>query len=516
MPRTLDPALASAMNSGSFTPYFKVQLLTNKTDIEFETEEVTGFELDGLTARVHFHDPAYAAGWNCFRILRGVLINGVPIYVTSSCYYPDFDRYEKRIRTLEGHLFPINYFTTDGAQTYKYLCDLMCAEFDLSAVYADPAAAWLNYKFYPTGRQLTMGNVRQFFTILRQKYLIFATDYDDDQVLFFQAHTTSPDYPSGYHSVHPGIASIPGIGSYKQKSFLSRDENLTTHTSGDPDSPIHNLGYLESTASHPARTFYYDTNEWVIKDISPNLKYLDFDPFKVIFNISTWLLWPARVKEIFNNKLHPSWQWQARFLDVFANTEGGQIPSTLEASAPYTPLNTSTFDKNLNSTVNNLQALAERVDELDIGPSINAGVNIDPPDDADLVPVVDVSLATPSLKKLPWSSVRSRILSKALVLQSDGTKTIASGSISVTGEGSRIQVDTEGGAATDSLTGITGGVAGQILLIRTVSSARDVTVVDGGTLFLAGSNFVMGTVDCVLFLMCIGADNWVEISRSTN
>jgi hypothetical protein len=397
------------MNSGSFTPYFKVQFLTNKITIDFESNEVISFELNGLTAKVQFHDPTYITGWSSFRILRGVMINGVPNVVTSGCYYPTFDRHEKRIRSLEGHLFPTIYLTTAGDKTYKYLCDRLCADFRLTAVYADPGAAWLSYQFYPTGRKLALGNAQQFFTILRQKYLIFATDYGNDRVLFYQAVATPPDYPDDFIEVNPGLAAIPGIGSYKTKSFLSRDENSTTHTSGLSSSPIHNLGFLPSTASHPDRTFYYDTNDWVVKNISPNLKYLDFDALQINFDISTLLLWPARVRELFDRKLQPSWQWQARFLDVFANTEGGQIPSTLEASAPYTPLNTSTFDLNLNSTVNNLQALAERVDELDTGPSINAGVAIDPPDDADVIPIVDTSLATPSVKKWLYSQLKSRV-----------------------------------------------------------------------------------------------------------
>jgi hypothetical protein len=408
MPRTLDPALAAAMNSGVFTPYFKVQLLEDdKSTVVFETEELTGFELNGLTAKVQFHDSAYITGFSCFRILRGALISGVPNYVTSSCYWVNFDRHEKRIRILEGHLFPVIYLTTNGAHTYKYLCDRLCADFALTAVYADAGAAWLNYQFYPAGRQLTMSNAQQFFTILRQKYLVYATDDDNDRVLFYQAVATAPAYPAGFTNVNPGLAAIPGIGSYKTKSFLSRDENMTTHTSGDPSSPMHNLGYLESTAAHPDRTFYYDTNEWVIKNIAPNLKYLDFDALKVNFDISTLQLWPARVREVFDKKLTPSWQWQARFLDIFANTEGGAIPSTLEASAPYTPLNTSTFDKNLNSGTNNLQALAEKVDELDCGPVIYGAVDKPVPDDADLFPLVDSDTVTHVVHHLSWAELKT-------------------------------------------------------------------------------------------------------------
>jgi hypothetical protein len=228
------------------------------------------------------------------------------------------------------------------------------------------------------------------------------------------------------------------------------------------------------------------------------------------------LLWPAKCREVFNKKLSPSWQWQIRFLDVFANTEGGAIPSTIEAAAPYTPINVSNFDKNLNSTVNNLQALADRVDELDTGPSIHAATEITSPAEDDEVPVVDVSLVIPAVKRLTWANLREKVLSLASFFTSEGTHTIATGVITVTGDGSRVLVDTEGGAAADSLTGITGGTVGQIIVLREVSSARDVTVVDGGTLYLAGSNFVLSNIDCALLLMCVSPDSWIEISRSSN
>jgi hypothetical protein len=176
--------------------------------------------------------------------LRGINVNGTPNYITSSQYYPTVDRFEKRIRSLDGHVFPIAYFSTPGDVTYHQIIDTVCAEFGLTPVFADPAAAYLSYPFYPTGRTFTLNNVKQFFTILRQKYLIFATDYDDDNLYFYQAHATNPAYPAGYTTIRPGLALIPGVGSYKQFSFLSRDEASTTHTSGDANKPIHNLGFF--------------------------------------------------------------------------------------------------------------------------------------------------------------------------------------------------------------------------------------------------------------------------------
>jgi len=410
MPRSLDAALLAAMNAGTFTPWFKVQLLdTDRATVLFESEEVLGFEMDGLTAKVEFHDATHVSTYATFRILRGINVAGVPNFITSSQYYPLTDRFDKRVRILQGHVFPISFYSTPGDVTYSEVIDTVCSAYGLTVVHADPAAAWLSYQFYPTGRTFTLNDAKQFFTVLRQKYLIFATDYGSDSLYFFQAKFSGPAYPAGYAIVKPGDASIPGIGSYKTKSFLSRDEFNTIHVSGDSNKPVHNLGFLPSTANHPDRYSYFDTNEWVIKDIPPNLKYLDFDAFKVTFDIATLLMWPVRIREIFDKKLHPSWQFQAKYLDVFSNTEGGAIPSTMEAAAPYTPINVSAFHENLNSSANNLQALADRVDELDTGPAINASTAINPPDDADVIPVVDVSLATPAVKQFTWLNLKLRI-----------------------------------------------------------------------------------------------------------
>jgi hypothetical protein len=47
----------------------------------------------------------------------------------------------------------------------------------------------------------------------------------------------------------------------------------------------------------------------------------------------------------------------------FANTEGGALPSTIEAAAPYTPLHTGSFDGVLSPADNNLQAAMETLDD---------------------------------------------------------------------------------------------------------------------------------------------------------
>ena len=93
--------------------------------------------------------------------------------------------------------------------------------------------------------------------------------------------------------------------------------------------------------------------------------------------------------------------------------------------------------------------------------------------------------------------------------------TIASGAITVTDSVHR--VDTEGSAATDDLATINGGVDGQVLMLRSVSNARDTTLKDtGGNLLLAGDFVLDRDQDLITLHYSSDLSSWVEISRSSN
>jgi hypothetical protein len=363
MPRILDASLTAAFASGVFTPWFRLQLMdSDRVSLVSETTDVISYELDGLKAEVSFHDPSYDQSWYTFRLQRGLLIAGTPVYVSSSTFWPDHDRHEKRIRTVRGHIFPHNYFSTPGDVTYHEIIDTVCANFGVGVQFADPAAAWLDYQFLPDGRTLVLNDACYFFTYLRQKYLIFATDGDDNNILFYQAVAAMPAAHTHIQAKH---LAAPGNGAFKEKRLLSRDEVSTVHYSGGATHPLHNLGYLESTDSHPDRTFFIDTTDWVLQGVPPDLANRDFDRYDISFDVVSQTIWPAKVREVFNKNLSPSWQWQIRNLDVFGITEGGAVPSTIEAASPYTPLNVSNFNNILDETDNNLQAAMETLDDHD-------------------------------------------------------------------------------------------------------------------------------------------------------
>lgn len=100
-----------------------------------------------------------------------------------------------------------------------------------------------------------------------------------------------------------------------------------------------------------------------------------------------------------------------------------------------------------------------------------------------------------------------------LVLGIGATLTIASGVVTVTH--SIHSIDTEAAGATDDLDTINGGTAGQILIIGTVASARDVVLKHGtGNLLLDGGvDFSLLFTRYRCKLVYDGA-NWVEIGRS--
>ena len=169
MPRSLTAPLLAAMNSGNFTPYFNVQLLdSDNITVLFSTTKVFSFDLEGLTAKVEFYDPYPYDSFTSFRIQRGVLISGTPEVITSSAFMPDNDTLVDRHRTLQGHVFPAEFFSTPGDVSYRTVIDTICGHFKEATIYEDDGAAWLSYQFLPDGRTLTLNNAKSFFTLLRQ------------------------------------------------------------------------------------------------------------------------------------------------------------------------------------------------------------------------------------------------------------------------------------------------------------------------------------------------------------
>lgn len=92
--------------------------------------------------------------------------------------------------------------------------------------------------------------------------------------------------------------------------------------------------------------------------------------------------------------------------------------------------------------------------------------------------------------------------------------TIASGEITLPHGGDMfVYVDTEGGAATDDLDTINNGVAGQVITLQQVASARDIVVKDTTGNIRSAGDFTMNAVQDSITLKYNGSA-WVEIGRA--
>jgi len=93
--------------------------------------------------------------------------------------------------------------------------------------------------------------------------------------------------------------------------------------------------------------------------------------------------------------------------------------------------------------------------------------------------------------------------------------TIATGAITITA--GVHTVDTEGDAASDDLTVISGGRVGDILILTPANADRTIVVKHQGDIMLsAGVDFTMDESMDFLVLLLLPSLDWVEISRSEN
>jgi len=95
--------------------------------------------------------------------------------------------------------------------------------------------------------------------------------------------------------------------------------------------------------------------------------------------------------------------------------------------------------------------------------------------------------------------------------------TVASGVLAVSGVGSNIKVAGEGGVA-DTVSSITGGTDGDILILRAADDTVDITISDVGNIQLPSSRTLDSEFDTLVLQFVVGGtgNRWCEISFSDN
>jgi hypothetical protein len=217
------------MNSGNYEPYFLATIQDNVTGIIFLQTMPTGYELTDLELTVTvqmaaFMDlPFYRSS---IVLTRGVTIAGINYTLSTSKFVIINSTWDGNFQTFNCHLIPrAHYNYLYGDDTYRNVISAFCTTFGKMAVFLDPTAAWLDYQYLPTGKDLTLNNAQTFFTQLKQKYFIFACDNGNDEILFYTGftHVASPQYTvTGYR-----FAVDYNVDQKRQ--YLWRDENETVH-----------------------------------------------------------------------------------------------------------------------------------------------------------------------------------------------------------------------------------------------------------------------------------------------
>ncbi len=163
---------------------------------------------------------------------------------------------------------------------------------------------------------------------------------------------------------------------------------------------IHNLGFLPSEAVEPSA--YFQLAQPKFDPFPVHLKYQSSDYIRVTLpsgNLYDFTC--AQVTEILDLKQKSMpWRMLIQQTEWLSNTAGGPLPSTIERVAAYTPLVTANFNKNLNAGVNNLQAFADFVDDMELGSG--SGDMLKSTYDTDNDGVVDAADA------VPWSGVSGK------------------------------------------------------------------------------------------------------------
>lgn len=363
MPRTLDPILEAALDSGAYEAVFEADIYSG-VDLNFSFP-ITGFKLTGIDLEVTgYREGGFSGDETEIILKRGVKIDGVNYTLNTSKYFIRYMSSDRRTElNIKATLLPEKTVTLNGNDTYENVINAFCQAIGRDYELKDPSAAYWQYIFLPTGKQVILNDAMRFLPLLKQKYLIKAHDAGNGVIRFYKLENNSTAEIT--LSVENTAIKFINDQALTYRQFLWKDENQTVHYSTNfVDSPLHNLGYIESTANPPLSNPMGGSSTDIVTPVV--LTHTESDQIS-LQTLSLGTIGFFEIIETLDLKNNPPWTNNYKRERIFSNTEGGAVPSTIERVSNYTPLNTSTFNNNLDTTINNLQALAEAVDDLNLG-----------------------------------------------------------------------------------------------------------------------------------------------------
>lgn len=358
MPYTLPAALTTAMDLGVFNAYLRI-ILIDAGAVEYEVLPLY-FKIEDHQAKVEVATFSYEEITQ-FRIVRGAIINGTPETITTSKFWINSRIDSAGTTILQGDIVLDAYAAVVANSNYDFVLTQMLS----TVITYEGTPAWQDYQFYPTGRTIVFSPKTKIYTILKQKYLLYAVQNgldagENDTYVFCATDSRTEDYEIEDKLFNRGLKEVI-------RQMIWRDEASTVHTSGPGNNPFHNLGFILSTDAAPN---YAQVNRAESKSskLRIHLKYRTGDKVTITRDgVAITNEIRIKVTEIFDPNADQAWYQIVETLEWFSDTEGGAMPSTIEAAAPYTPLVTGNFDNVLSENDNNLQAAMETIDDHDHG-----------------------------------------------------------------------------------------------------------------------------------------------------
>ena len=375
MPRDLDGTLTEALESGNFTAIIRGWLGDDQA-MTYEIE-LLSYKINQVNLEAEFYYDAETLPTE-ITIERGVRITGQDWTLFSIPFTIKRWERQKKIFKIQGELATDSYYSEAGDVTYQVAIETWMAStssIGFVPAYLNDVADWLDYQFFPAGKQIIINRLPLFQNLLRQKYFIYITDNGNSSPTLNKnplVFSIDDVYNRALdHTIR--LTHADRFSNYpKFANLFWRDENETITTTGSNNIPQHNLGYLESTADYP-ECFPFTVGgaakcvgENLIATVPINLTYRTGD--KVKFESpdgSQNFTCVLDVTEIFKAGTDNAWHLELRSLQYISNTEGGALPSTIERVSNYTPINTSYFTATLSETDNNLQAAMDTLDDHD-------------------------------------------------------------------------------------------------------------------------------------------------------
>lgn len=228
--RSLDATLLTAIDAGNYDPYFLVTIQDKYTLNNYVQAQPIGYKLSDLEFEVTVRMPAFLdvpTYRTSVYLERGVSIAGSHYVLKTSNFSIITSTWDGNFQTFYCHLIPKSHYVGPANQNYQGAISIFCSTFNKTAVFLDAAAAWLNYSFLPTNKQVVLNNAQAFFALLRQKYFIFACDNGNDQILFYAGFS---HYASAYQYTVKGYHFALDYNVDQKRQYLWRDEYSIYHS----------------------------------------------------------------------------------------------------------------------------------------------------------------------------------------------------------------------------------------------------------------------------------------------